>query len=60
MTILNLWGIPFHPVVLVGLGYNFLFKPILAHCEIILDRFKFLEEDIFKFLGPPRETSSLF
>ena len=36
MTILNLWDVPFHPVVVVGSGYDFLFKSILAHCGILL------------------------
>ena len=32
MMILNLAGVPLHPVVVVGLGYDFLFKSILALC----------------------------
>jgi hypothetical protein len=36
MAILNLKGVPFHPVVFVGLGYDFLFKSLLAHCEHVL------------------------
>ena len=26
-------GVPFHPVVVIGLGKNLLFKSVLAHCE---------------------------
>jgi hypothetical protein len=32
MVILDLWGISFHPAVVVGLGNDFLFNSILAHC----------------------------
>ena len=32
MTILNLQGVPSPPVVVVGSGYDFLFKSLLAHC----------------------------
>ena len=32
MAILNLQGVPFHPVVVVDLGYDFLFKSLLGHC----------------------------
>ena len=33
MAILNLWGVPFHPVVVVDLGKNLLFKSVLGHCD---------------------------
>ena len=33
MVILDLWGIRFHPAVVVGLGNDLLFNSILAHCE---------------------------
>jgi hypothetical protein len=33
MVILDLWGISFHPAVVVGLGNDLLFNSILAHCE---------------------------
>ena len=32
MLILDLWGISFHPVVVVGLGNDLLFNFIVAHC----------------------------
>ena len=32
MVILDLWGISFHPAVVVGLGNDLLFNSILAHC----------------------------
>ena len=32
MLILDLWGISFHPAVVVGLGNDLLFKSVLAHC----------------------------
>ena len=32
MVILNLFGGPFHAVILFGLRLDFLFKLILAHC----------------------------
>jgi hypothetical protein len=32
MLILDLWGISFHPVVVVGLGNDLLFNFILVHC----------------------------
>ena len=32
MVILDLWGISFHPAVVVGLGNDLLFDSILAHC----------------------------
>ena len=32
MAILNLNGVSFHPVVVIGLDYDFLFKSILGHC----------------------------
>ena len=33
LAIFNLQCVPFHPVVVVALGYDFLFKFLLAHCE---------------------------
>jgi hypothetical protein len=33
MLILDLWGISFHPAVVVGLGNDLLFNSILGHCE---------------------------
>ena len=32
MLILDLWGISFHPVVVVGLGNDLLFNFIVGHC----------------------------
>ena len=32
MLILDLWGISFHAVVVVGLGKDLLFKSVLGHC----------------------------
>ena len=32
MLILDLWGISFHPVVVVGLGNDLLFKSSVGHC----------------------------
>jgi hypothetical protein len=32
MVILDLWGISFHPAVVVGLGNDLLFNSILGHC----------------------------
>ena len=31
--ILTPLGVTFHPVVVIGLGKNILFKSVLAHCE---------------------------
>ncbi len=36
MVILDLWGISFHPAVVVGLGNDLLFNSILAHCALII------------------------
>ena len=33
MLILDLWGISFHPVVVVGLGNDLLFNFIVGHCD---------------------------
>jgi hypothetical protein len=35
MVILDLWGISFHPAVVVGLGNDLLFNSILAHCAVV-------------------------
>ena len=32
MLILDLWGISFHPAVVVGLGNDLLFNFIVGHC----------------------------
>ena len=32
MLILDLWGISFHVVVVVGLGTDLVFKSVLGHC----------------------------
>ena len=29
-------GVPFHPVVVIGLGKNLLFKSVLEHCDCLL------------------------
>ena len=34
MLILDLWGISFHPVVVVGLGNDLLFNFIVGHCDV--------------------------
>ena len=33
LLILDLWGISFYAVVVVGLGKDLLFKSVLGHCE---------------------------
>ena len=33
LLILELWGISFHAVVVVGLGKELLFKYVLGHCR---------------------------
>jgi hypothetical protein len=33
MVILDLWGISFHPAVVIGLGNDLLFNSILVHCD---------------------------
>ena len=33
IIILTPYGVTFHPVVVIGLGKNLLFKSVLAHCE---------------------------
>jgi hypothetical protein len=33
MLILDLWGISFHPGVVIGLGNDLLFNFILGHCD---------------------------
>ena len=35
MAILNLQGVPFHPVVVICLGYDILFKFLLGHCALV-------------------------
>ena len=37
MVILDLWGISFHPAVVVGSGNDLLFNSILAHCAVCFD-----------------------
>jgi hypothetical protein len=37
MLILDLWGISFHPVVVVGLGNDLLFNFIVGHCVLIIE-----------------------
>ena len=34
MLILDLWGISFHAVVVIGLGKNLLFKSVLGRCDM--------------------------
>ena len=34
IMILTPYGVTFHPVVVIGLGKNLLFKSVLAHCDI--------------------------
>ena len=46
MVILDLWGISFHPAVVVGLGNDLLFNSILAHCEEV--KFRLLESNVLK------------
>ena len=29
-------GVPFHPVVVIGLGKNLLLKSVLGHCELTI------------------------
>ena len=38
MLILDLWGISFHPVVVIGLGNDLLFNFIVGHCVLILPK----------------------
>ena len=40
MVILDLWGISFHPAVVVGIGNDLLFNSILAHCAFKCEQFK--------------------
>ena len=35
IVILTPLGVPFHPVVVIGLGKNLLFKSVLAHCDFL-------------------------
>ena len=35
--ILTPYGVTFHPVVVIGLGKNLLFKSVLAHCGTFVD-----------------------
>ena len=34
MLILDLWGVRFHAMAVVGPGKNLLFKPVLGHCTV--------------------------
>ena len=43
MLILDLWGISFHPVVVVGLGNDLLFNFILVHCADLNKMLMFLK-----------------
>ena len=36
MLILDLWGISFHPAVVVGLGNDLLFNSSVGHCVMFL------------------------
>jgi hypothetical protein len=47
MVILDLWGISFHPAIVVGLGNDLLFNSILAHCDSM---YTAIEWAIRKFL----------
>ena len=43
-------GVTFHPVVVIGLGKNFLFKSVLAHCDLQdYDTFKKMYRFIYLF-----------
>ena len=33
LLMLDLWGISFHAVIVIGLGENFLFESVLGHCR---------------------------
>ena len=52
--ILTPYGVPFHPVVVIGLGKNLLFKSVLAHCEVapsilaLLINFVTFDEEMWK------------
>ena len=50
IVILTPWGVPFHPVVVIGLGKNLLFKTILAHCGFITENY--LLDTLFLNLFP--------
>ena len=41
MLILDLWGISFHPAVVVGLGNDLLFNSSVGHCVTLRTRFYF-------------------
>ena len=43
-------GVPFHPVVVIGLGKNLLLKSVLGHCAIIRIFFTFASCDYSHFL----------
>ena len=34
LLILDLWGISFNAVIVIGLGKNLLFKSVLGHCDM--------------------------
>ena len=47
MLILDLWGISFHPAVVVGLGHDLLFNSSVGHCDELkhmLSKIQFLNE----------------
>ena len=48
MLILDLWGISFHPAVVIGLGNDLLFNSILAHCDSQLCVSQHLQFEITK------------
>jgi hypothetical protein len=58
MVILDLWGISFHPAVVVGLGNDLLFNSILAHCVLMSNFFGNLNRGNFsKHLKESRNLS---
>ena len=55
MLILDLWGISFHPVVVVGLGNDLLFNFIVGHCARLLGQNFFVH-----FLGELKKPKCPF
>jgi hypothetical protein len=49
MLILDLWGISFHPAVVIGLGNDLLFNSSVGHCEPYIRTGSLVDQDLIVF-----------
>jgi hypothetical protein len=55
-VILNLYGITFHPVVVLGPEHDFLFKPASTYCDrALMSKCRCVENDTIEI--DPKKTS---